>query len=163
MGNLLHLQKNTTYFLCLQCTNIQQRKHMLELTLIKLNTYTEMHLKKEKNQPLSYSLEKKRYILYFFNPVRNLSNRMVSSWVVRMWAAAVIITKGLSTAWAWETTCSAVLSSCHPHQLTINMEGCTHALRGSLTGFLESGTTTQQGSGNWVMWGIRNPQQLCSS
>lgn len=100
----------------------------------------------------------KRYFLYFFHPVRNLSNKMVSSWVVRMWAAAVIITKGLSTAWAWETTCSAVLSSCHPHQLTINMEGCTHALRGSLTGFLESGTTTQQGSGNWVMWGIRNPQ-----
>lgn len=162
MWNLLHLQKNSTHFLCLQCTDfkIQQRKHMLELTLIKLNTYTEMHLEKKS---LSLILLERKDIFFTFNPERNLSNRMVSSWVVRMWAAAVIITKGLSTAWAWETTCSAVLSSCHPHQLTINMEGCTHALRGSLTGFLESGTTTQQGSGNWVMWGIRNPQQLCSS
>lgn len=125
-----------------------------------LNMHTKIHLKK---QVFIIVISFKENVVYFCNPLRNPSNRMVSSWVVRMWAAAVIITKGLSTAWAWETTCSAVLSSCHPHQLTINMEGCTHALGGSLTGFLESGTTTQQGSGNWVMWDIRNPQQLCFS
>lgn len=89
---------------------------------------------------------------FALNPQQpSLDDRVLNSWVVRMWAAAVIITKGLSTAWVWATTCSAVLSSCHPHQLTINMEGCTHALGGSLTGFLASRTTTQQGSGNWVM------------
>lgn len=89
---------------------------------------------------------------FALNPQQpSLDDRVLNSWVVRMWAAAVIITKGLSTAWVWATTCSAVLSSCHPHQLTINMEGCTHAHGGSLTGFLASRTTTQQGSGNWVM------------
>lgn len=36
---------------------------MLELTLIKLNTYTEMHL--EKKIPLSYSLGEKRYFFTF--------------------------------------------------------------------------------------------------
>jgi len=83
MWNLLYLQKNSMHFVCLQCTDfkIQQRKHMLELTLIQLNTYTEMHL--EKNIPLIL-LERKDIFFTFFNPARNLSNRMVSSWVVRM-------------------------------------------------------------------------------
>lgn len=148
----IHYIFRKTWVLC--ALKILQITHTLEVTY-QFNT----SIFGKKYPPLSLCCKEEMFSLL---SGCSKSSREEGSCAVGTWAAAVIISQvRLRRARSEHMLGCPLISPASPIKQC--QGGWTQAPRGFLTGFLERATTTQQGSGNWVMWARRKPQQLCSS